>query len=389
MRSLRTALARVTEDRLLLALLLALPLLLALQPKPAEPALELAVVQLMHLVHWPTLLALAGFMLLSRGIEDSHYLSWWLARSPISHYSPRLVVVLLCGFAALLAAIITNDVALYILVPLALNIARVSAIPPLRLVIFLAFAVNAGSSLSPIGNPQNLLLWQAANLSFLHFTLIMLPLALGLMALVITFVPFAFKDHQQHANPQPLPVQALPARKTRLFWFSLAGYPAFILAIEYGWVTSAFFAIVLAYAVGQRKVVLGIDWLLLLLFALMFIDLGLLAQLPIMQQLTQYLLALPGATYTATVVLSQVISNVPATIYLLQQLGNEPWLAIAYGASVGGFGFVLGSMANLIALRLVAKSAPQPGAWWQFHRFALPLLGLGWLLGVLLLAFVL
>jgi Na+/H+ antiporter NhaD/arsenite permease-like protein len=55
---------------------------------------------------------------------------------------------------------VTNDIALFIVVPLTLGLHGMASLPTTRLVIFEALAVNAGSVLTPMGNPQNLFLWQ-------------------------------------------------------------------------------------------------------------------------------------------------------------------------------------------------------------------------------------
>lgn len=101
---------------------------------------------------------------------------------------------------------------------------------------------------------------------------------------------------------------------------------------------------------------------------LMFVNLGLLARLPFMPPLVDVLLALPGADIAGAVVLSQVISNVPATIFLAEF--SDHWYALAWGANVGGFGLAIGSLANLIALRL----GRQPGLWLAFHGWSLLML---------------
>ena len=66
-------------------------------------------------------------------------------------------------------------------------IGGISNLPVLRMVVLEALAVNAGSTLSPIGNPQNLLLWQHARLPFLHFVVAMLPAAVVMFALLAAF----------------------------------------------------------------------------------------------------------------------------------------------------------------------------------------------------------
>lgn len=367
MQLMRRVLFRVTEDYLLLALLLLFPALLWL--KPTTPA------GLLALVDWHTVAALAGLMLLSRGLEDSGYLTRFAAWLLAWCHSERMLAALLLLFAAMLAAVVTNDVALFILLPITLSIGRLTGLPVGRLIIFLALAVNAGSSLTPVGNPQNLLLWQASGYSFWQFTLMMAPLALSLLMLILLLSGVAFGSHKlsiavPHNNR---------ADNRRLFCWSLAGYPLFILAMEYQLVPYAAAGLLAAYFLLKRSVVSGIDWLLLLVFMLMFIDLGLLAQLPAMQQLASQLMALPNGSYTGSALLSQLISNVPAAIFL--QHFTDDWRGLSWGVSVGGFGLAISSLANLIALRL----AKQPGLWREFHYWSLPVFIVSLLLGWLLL----
>lgn len=367
MLQLRRVLSRLTEDYLLLALLLLLPLLLWFSP--TTPA------SLLALVDWQTVCALAGLMLLSRALEDSGYLTrfavWLLALC----HSERVLAALLLLFAALLAALVTNDVALFILIPITLSIGRLTGVAVGRLIIFLALAVNAGSALTPIGNPQNLLLWQASGYSFWQFTAMMAPLALSLLLLILLLSCWAFAKTRlniavTHQNT---------ADNRQLFGWSLAGYPLFILAMEYQLAPYAAVIVLAAYLVLKRSVVSGIDWILLLVFSLMFIDLGLLAQLPVMQQFAVTLIDLPAGSYSGAALLSQLISNVPAAIFL--QHFTDDWRALSWGVSVGGFGLAIGSLANLIALRL----SKQPGLWREFHYWSLPVFVVSFGFGLLIL----
>ena len=72
----------------------------------------------------------------------------------------RATAMFLLLAAAVLSTLRTNDVALFVLAPLTLDICRITDLPATRLIIFEALAVNAGSALTSIGNPQNLFLWQ-------------------------------------------------------------------------------------------------------------------------------------------------------------------------------------------------------------------------------------
>jgi Na+/H+ antiporter NhaD/arsenite permease-like protein len=129
----------------------------------------------------------------------------------------------------------------------------------------------------------------------------------------------------------------------------------------------------------RRTVLAGIDWLLLLVFLLMFVDLGLLARLPPVQAAVPGWLAGPAGLFGVGVGLSQLISNVPATLFLAAF--SDDWRTLAWAVSVGGFGLAIGSLANLIALRL----ARQPGLWREFHLWS----GIMLVAGVLLAAWLL
>ncbi|OCW97183.1 SLC13 family permease [Alishewanella sp. HH-ZS] len=364
---MRRVLSRLTEDYLLLALLGLLPLLLWLKPTTAGGVLVL--------IDWQTVSALAGLMLLSRALEESGYLARFAGWLVALCHVERLLAAVLLLFAALLAAIVTNDVALFILVPITLSLGRLTGIATGRLIIFLALAVNAGSALTPIGNPQNLLLWQASGYSFWQFTLLMAPLALSLLALILLLSYPTFSARHLTVT---VPHQASLDNR-RLFGWSLLGYPLFILAMEHQLAPQAALLVLLAFLLFKRSVVSGIDWLLLVVFSLMFIDLGLLAQLPLMQQLATQLLALPGGSYTGAALMSQLISNVPAAIFL--QHFTDDWRALSWGVSVGGFGLAIGSLANLIALRL----SKQPGLWREFHYWSLPVFVVSFGFGLLIL----
>jgi Na+/H+ antiporter NhaD/arsenite permease-like protein len=356
------------RERLLTFLLLSLPLLAWLTATPIQ--------SLPSLVHWHTIIALTGLMILSSAIQWSGMVNFVARRLLRSVHSERLLALSLCLLAAALAAVITNDVALFLAIPLTLALARIARLPIARLVIFQALAVNAGSALSPIGNPQNIFLWQTSEVGFFTYTLAMLPIALPFMIVLGAGVLLAF-----HARP--LTFEALPESSEGvdryLFWPTLGFYPFFLFALDrgQGWIATAILIVI--YAVWQKRRLLEVDWALLLLFVFMFTHLGMLTRLSQMLLLADWLLNLPGSELIAGILLSQIISNVPATI-LLEPFSSD-WQRLAWGVNMGGFGLAIGSLANLIALRL----ARQPGLMLQFHLWSVPCLLLTILLVMLTL----
>ncbi|HCO5653751.1 TPA: anion permease [Escherichia coli] len=257
-------------------------------------------------IDWHTIITLSGLMLLTKGVELSGYFDV-LGRKMVRRFATeRRLAMFMVLAAALLSTFLTNDVALFIVVPLTITLKRLCEIPVNRLIIFEALAVNAGSLLTPIGNPQNILIWGRSGLSFAGF--------IAQMALL------------------------------------------------------------------ARRVVLSVDWTLLLVFMAMFIDVHLLTQLPALQGVLGNVshLSEPGLWLTA-IGLSQVISNVPSTILLLNYV--PPSLLLVWAVNVGGFGLLPGSLANLIALRM----ANDRRIWWRFHLYSIPMLLWAALVGYVLL----
>ncbi len=359
-------LLRLREEWLLVLLLVLLPPLVWLVPhRPADLA---------GLIDWKTVGALAGLMVLSRGLELSGAIDRagqrLLARLP----NERALALALVLFAALLAAVVTNDVALFVTVPLTLAIGRVLPLPIGRLVIFQALAVNAGSTLSPVGNPQNLFLWQVSGVSFADFMLAMLPLGAAMLVILMLLVPLAFPAARL---PDRAPTAPPPLQRGLMF-LSLAAYAPFLALVNAGHALPAAAGVIAVYAIAFRGLLRGIDWPLLLVFVLMFLDLGLLGRLPVIAALVPQAMDLPGGVFTLGALLSQGMSNVPAAIFLAPFTGD--WQALAWGVSTGGFGLAIGSLANLIALRL----ARLPGLWREFHLWSLPVFGLSLAAGALL-----
>ncbi|MBR8212702.1 anion permease [Burkholderia cenocepacia] len=314
-------------------------------------------------VDWQTVATLAGLLMLTKALELSGCLMW-LAHRIVHHvHSERGLAMLLVGFAAVLSMWLTNDVALFVVVPLMVSLRALTPLPFRRLVIVVALAVNAGSVATPLGNPQNLFLWQLSGVSFGRFVVTLGPLALALMALllVLTALMFRAKPLDLSGDAAALPVQRMHALIAAVL------FAAFVLLADAHHPLPGLVGVAIVLLAVKRDAVLKIDWLLLLIFVLMFVVLRSAAALPVVHDAIAHAqLDSPLRVYAAGAVLSQVISNVPAAI-LLSEFTHD-WRALAFGVSVGGFGFAIGSLANLIAVRL----AKEPRMWLPFHLVSIP-----------------
>ncbi|AZQ49608.1 SLC13 family permease [Burkholderia cenocepacia] len=314
-------------------------------------------------VDWQTVATLAGLLMLTKALELSGCLMW-LAHRIVHHvHSERGLAMLLVGFAAVLSMWLTNDVALFVVVPLMVSLRALTPLPFRRLVIVVALAVNAGSVATPLGNPQNLFLWQLSGVSFGRFVVTLGPLAVALMALLLALTALMFR-----AKPLDLSgdAAAVPVHRMHALIAAVL-FAGFVLLADAHHPLPGLVGVAIVLLAVKRDAVLKIDWLLLLIFVLMFVVLRSAAALPVVHDAIAHAqLDSPLRVYAAGAVLSQVISNVPAAI-LLSEFTHD-WRALAFGVSIGGFGFAIGSLANLIAVRL----AKEPRMWLPFHLVSIP-----------------
>jgi Na+/H+ antiporter NhaD/arsenite permease-like protein len=314
----------------------------------------------------PTLCGLLGLLIAIQGIRDSGLVQRMAGAMVARMHSLRGVGLLLVSMTAVLSTVLTNDVSLFLIVPLTVAIGSMSNLPVLRMAVLEALAVNAGSTLSPIGNPQNLLIWQHAQLPFLQFAGSMFPAAAAMFVLLaaLTWVWLPGDRVELHANE----IDGHPV-SVSLALLSLVSLAMMVLMMEHGHAPLGAALLVLPFALFSWRSLMRIDWLLMATFAAIFLGLGHFAALPIIDHALGHIdFNQPLEVYLSGILSSQLISNVPATVLLLDRAPDA--MALAVAVNVGGFGVVVGSLANLIALRL----AKQPHAMRLFHAVSIPFL---------------
>ena len=350
--------ARLLDDWLLLFFVVLTLALALLDPQPFAKHGQW--------LQLPTLAGLMGLLIAIQGIRDSGLVQRAAVAVVARAHSLRSLGLLLVCATALLSMVLTNDVSLFLIVPLTLAIGGMSNLPVLRMVVLEALAVNAGSTLSPIGNPQNLLLWQHSSLSFLQFAAAMLPTAGVMFVLVAVFTLLWLPRDRIELTPDR--IDGEPTSR-RLGAWSAAALAGMVLLMEYHHAPLGAALLLVLFALLARSTLARIDWMLLLTFAAIFLGLGHFAELPLVRHALDRLdLHQPLTLYASGIVASQVISNVPATVLLLDRTPDA--IALAIAVNVGGFGVAIGSLANLIALRL----AKQPHGLRLLHLVSIPFL---------------
>lgn len=314
----------------------------------------------------PTLAGMLGLLIAIQGIRDSGLVQKLATGLLVRAHSLRVVGLLLATTTAVLSMVLTNDVSLFLVIPLTLAIGAVSNLPVIRMVVIEALAVNAGSTLTPIGNPQNLLLWQYVRVPFLEFVAAMLPAFLVMFALVALVTWFWLPKDRVEMKPEHLDGHVVSVPQAVL---SVVALVLMVVMMDHGHAVLSAMLLIVPFAIFDWRLLARIDWLLLLTFAAIFLGLGHFASLEWVRGLLGHLdLSKPWVLYLSGIAASQLISNVPATVLLMERAPDA--LALALAVNVGGFGGAIGSLANLIALRL----ANQPGGMRVLHAVSVPFL---------------
>jgi Na+/H+ antiporter NhaD/arsenite permease-like protein len=293
----------------------------------------------------------------------------------------------------MLSALLMNDTLAIIGTPLVLSLATRFKISPSLLLITLAVAITTGSVMSPIGNPQNLLIAQDSGMTAAFVTFgswLLIPTVINLL---IAFVVLRLL-YREEVSYQPVtydpqsPVDAsvtLPVRCSLAIILLLAA--ANIVASLLGAhmvITLPLIALGAAAPVlffsGQRWTVLrGIDWATLVFFAAMFVLMESVWQTGFFQSFVDGSMVSSVPMILATsVLISQVISNVPFVALfqpvILQAGGGTTahLMALAAGSTIAGNLTILGAASNVIIIQNAEKQG-QTISFIEFIRVGIPL----------------
>lgn len=265
-------------------------------------------------------------------------------------HNTRVLAFVLIGVCFFCSMLITNDVALITFVPLGmLALAQTKQQKLLiPIVILQTVAANLGSMFTPLGNPQNLYLYSVSEMTMGQF--------LGIMAMpsIISFILLAVCL----LFIQPEEIQPSTEFKNKTEWRKLIPWCVMFLVcllsvlrfIPYG---IALMVVIAGVIVCDRKILFSVDYGLLFTFIFLFIFIGNMKNIPSISNALSALVG--GREIVVGILLSQVISNVPAAMLLSKFTMN--YSALLIGVNLGGLGTLIASMASVISYKLYASAS--------------------------------
>ncbi len=313
----------------------------------------------------PTLCLLFGLMVVSAQLRLGGFYDQVTRRIATAALGPGALLAMLVAVAGVLSALLANDIVCLAMAPILIEGCARRGLRATPFLLALAAASNVGSAATLIGNPQNMLIGERLHLSFAGYLLDAAPpSALGLV--VVWWVVRRMTAGRWHAPMRPVHVVAAPFDAWQaskgvavlaglVVLFLLGTWPRDLLAL------GAAGIVLTSRRMASRPMLALVDWHLLVLFIGLFVVNGALADTGLLDDAVRASrgagidLAHPTWLFAATVVLSNLVSNVPAVMLLLAVAPRPsagPILALA--STLAGNLLMVGSIANLIVAEQAA-----------------------------------
>lgn len=329
----------------------------------------------------PTILLLFSFMVVSAQMRLGGFyvaVTGRVTRLPLSRAS---LLAVLIATAAVLSAVFSNDIVCLAMTPVVAQLCLQRRLDPVPFLVGLSCAANIGSAATLIGNPQNMLIGSLMHLPFDGYVRAALaPVAMSLLVLWAWLVwvphPATVSPCATPAEPAPLPACApgFGPLQTPQFdgWQTAKGL--LVAGVLMGVFLFTDWPREVAALVGAGVLLLSrrfhsshvmgfVDWELLVLFMGLFVVNHAFAATGLAAQAVAWLgahgvhLADSAPLVGATVVLSNLVSNVPAVMLLIPHVhGMQAGVTLALVSTFAGNLLLVGSIANLIVVDLAHKS---------------------------------
>lgn len=314
---------------------------------------------LLESIDWKTLATL--FMLLSvlEGFKKENIFNPLLKRT--SRVGSMKGLTCFFVYSVFLTSMfVTNDVSLIIFVPLTIMLFKAGGkeqyiIPVLT---FENIAAIRGSLLTPFGSPQNLFLFSQSGISAPSFMLMMLPLWLFSSVLLFIFILFLYRKDEKELitieEEKLCEEWKKENRGKRILYISL--FVIIVATIVSRTVFWPYVTIIVAAAllIFDHKILFRTDYVLLLTFFCFFVFSSSICGNPAISEFLKK--SVGGHEYVWSILLSQIISNVPASIVLWPFTVNLK--ALLYGLDSAGLCSIIGSLASVINLRIYSREYP-------------------------------
>ncbi len=356
-----------------------------------------------HYIDWNVIFLLIGMMIMVGIIKSTglfEYIAIYLAKK--AKGNPKKILLMLFFITGIFSALLDNVTTVVIITPISILIAVEMGISPVPFVITQAIASNIGGTATLIGDPPNVMIGSAAGISFMGFLenlgfFVLFNMVVSSLVIYLFFRKQLVVSNERRARIMEFQEKQLITDKSLLL-YSIVVFFIFICLLFFQEVlhlhaaTIALFAAT-ALMVRARKVNIDhflnneIEWGTILFFVGLFIMVGALEEVRIIDLLSDKIMHITQGNLKATAVsmvwtagiASAFIDNIPFVATMIPMIKNiglsagadnvmPLWWALSLGACFGGNGTLIGASANVISVG-ISKKSNYPVSFMTFTKY--------------------
>ena len=355
-------------------------------------------------IDFNTIGVLIGMMMFVAVVKNSGIFEYLAVKAAkIAKGDPWRIMVYFMIITALLSAFLDNVTTVLLIGPMTFSICKTLELNPVPYLLTQIISSNVGGTSTLIGDPPNIMLGSAADISFLQFCIYDGPIVVIVMAATILSFRIMYKKGLT-VTPEKMALimqmdERAEIRNHALFRKSIVMIilvaSAFILHDTLGLKTSiiALSCAALMIMIGRQDVeetVHDVEWPTIVFFAFLFIVVGGLEKVGLIHMLATAMMEATGSHYVILMLVllwvsalcSAVLDNIPfvaTLIPLIQQMQEAGldvwplWWAVSIGACFGGNGTIIGASANVV-LTGISNRRGYPITFMDYLKVGLPMM---------------
>jgi len=373
----------------------------------------------LEFIDFNVIFLIMGMMIFMAVMGQTGVFGWLAYRSfRLAGGNAWYLAAILTVFTGLISSLLNNVTAILLVVPVSIEIALMSGVHPFAFVIPEVLASNIGGAGTLIGDPPSTIVGSYLGMGFTEYLANMGPLAVGMMVVLVIMVWLLYRKEYRRAkahvspallakleesaritDPALLKKTLIVAGATILLFFieELFGMPPAVVALM------GATALLVWVRPDVHHMMTQVDWTTLVFFMGLFILVGALEEMGVIQALADLVQNLAGDNVVVAVVLmvwvtgiaSAVVENIPFTLTMLPVAAfltrtipgaesNILFWALIVGADFGGNATYLGSAPNIVAAGLL-DGAGYRLSFGRFMRDGVPVTLVTLLLGTIYL----
>ena len=361
-------------------------------------------VEALGYIDFNTIGVLIGMMMFVAVVKNSGIFEYLAIKSAkIAKGNPWRIMIAFMIITAVLSAFLDNVTTVLLIGPMTFSICQKLELNPIPFLLTQIISSNLGGTSTLIGDPPNIMIGSAADISFAQFVMYDGPIVIIAMLAAIISFKFIYKKGLSVSPEKMELIMQLDENdqikdkvlfvKSVIMIFLVA--TAFILHDTLGLRTSviALSCAALMIMIGRQDVeetVHDVEWPTIVFFAFLFIVVGGLQKVGVIQSIADLMISATGTHYVILMLVilwvsalcSAVLDNIPfvATliplIMTMQADGIDVWplwWAVSIGACFGGNGTIIGASANVV-LTGIAGRRGYPITFIDFLKIGMPMM---------------